>query len=790
VTSGRRSALLVATDRYEDEGFTQLRAPAGDAAALAEVLGDPEIGGFEVQPPLLNQPEGVVRREIDGFLDSARLGDTVLLYISGHGVLSQNGQLFFAMVDTLLGRLRSTAVPGSFVHDVMTHSRAHRKVLILDCCHSGAFTRGMSPKSDRQVHVGDRFQGRGHVTLTASDELEYALEEDHVESLGGAQANSLFTRLLVEGLRSGEADVNGDGLVSVDELYEYVFDHMRGRTANQTPGIEGVVRGEIIIASARIRARPDPAGEPAAAPPRGRLAPQVANLLRRAEAKRSRDDLESARKDVDEALRLAPDSVEALTARGELRRRLADFEGAREDFAAALALDPDDYAGLVGRGRLADLGDDAAAGLADLGRAIELDPGTADAYLARGFVLAFAVPPRAAEAAADFERVLALEPGQAEAKKGADWLAAAEAQPATALVAFLFALEASMLDPDSPYVRVARASILARHERYAEALTEFDAVLEGLPHNARALAERGALRVRMGEPAAALRDLDAALETDPGNATALLWRGAAKLRRSEPEAALADLDAVAGRDADAAGPPVAALRAEALLALGRPEEALGDLESTPASALDPQMLAIRGEARLKLGRPGEGLADAQHALELHATHDGARALLVRSFLAVAATVPPPRDEAERRARLRRNRRLVGGVELEQTWYDGQKQAILGFLTETEQVLWLCRCRRQGEMFRSVALLVTTEQVAWCKQVAFGSPQPGSIAIADIKKVDRVDGGFKLRAAGKVEAAFTGFTGGGHDLVGPGVSFAADELLALLRALVERRRAAA
>ena len=780
MTTGRRSALLVATDRYDDEGFTQLRAPAGDAAALAEVLADPGIGGFEVGPPLLNQPEGVVRREIDGFLDAARLGDTVLLYVSGHGVLSQSGQLFFAMVDTRLDRLRSTAVPGSFVHDVMTHSRAHRKVLILDCCHSGAFARGMSTKSDRQVHVGDRFQGRGHVTLTASDELEYALEEDHVESLGGAQANSLFTRLLVQGLRSGEADVNGDGLVSVDELYEYVFDRMRDRTTNQTPGIEGVVRGEIIIATARPRAGGGATSQ------RARPRPQVANLLRRADGKRSRGDLQSARGDVEEALRLAPDSIEALTARGELRRRLADFDGARADFAAALALDPDDYDGLVGRGRLAELGDDAAAGLADLARAIELDPGCPDAYLARAFVLALAVPPRLAEAAGDFERVLALEPGQAEAQAGAGWVAAAE-QPDKALAGFELALKASMLDPGSPYVRAARGSILARLDRLAEGVTEFDAVLEAQPRHARSLAERGALRVRMGQPEAALRDLDAALQIDPRNATALLWRGAAKLRRSEPEAALADFDAVAGRDADAAGPPVAQFRAEALLTLGRAEEALGDLESAPASALDAQMLAIRGEARLKLGRPGEALADAQHALEQHVTHDAARAVLVRSFLAVAATVPPPGGAG---ARLEANRTLVEEAELEGGWYPDQQQALLAALSDSEQLLWLCRCRRQGEMFRSVALLVTTEQVTWCKHAAFGSPQPGSIAVADIKKVERIDGGFKLRAAGKVEAAFTGFTGGGLDLVGPGVSFAAAEVLVLLRLLVERRRAAA
>ena len=95
------------------------------------------------------------------------------------------------------------------------------------------------------------------------------------------------------------------------------------------------------------------------------------------------------------------------------------------------------------------------------------------------------------------------------------------------------------------------------------------------------------------------------------------------------------------------------------------------------------------------------------------------------------------------------------------------------------------------MFRSVAFLVTTEQVTWCKHAAFGSPQPGSDRRSPTsRRSSKIDGGFKLRAAGKVEAAFTGFTGGGLDLVGPGVSFAAAEVLALLRALVERRRAAA
>ena len=112
------------------------------------------------------------------------------------------------------------------------------------------------------------------------------------------------------------------------------------------------------------------------------------------------------------------------------------------------------------------------------------------------------------------------------------------------------------------------------------------------------------------------------------------------------------------------------------------------------------------------------------------------------------------------------------------------------LNDTEQVLWLCRCRRQGEMFRSVAFLVTSEQVIWCKRGAWGSPQPDRLAIADIRRVQRIDGGVKLHARGKVEAAFTGFTGGGIDLVGPGVNLFGNGVLALLRLLVDRAPAAA
>ena len=64
---GRRSALIVACSDYLDPGLSELRAPAADAAALAAVLSDPKIGGFEVRT-LLNEPAHVVNEAVEDFL--------------------------------------------------------------------------------------------------------------------------------------------------------------------------------------------------------------------------------------------------------------------------------------------------------------------------------------------------------------------------------------------------------------------------------------------------------------------------------------------------------------------------------------------------------------------------------------------------------------------------------------------------------------------------------------------------------------------------------------------------
>ncbi|MFI1419988.1 caspase family protein [Streptomyces sp. NPDC020731] len=230
--SAGRYALLVATGRYDNEDLRQLRSPAGDAQALAEVLEDPRIGDFEVSMVVDGSHQEVTRAIEDFFLDRRR-DDLLLLHISCHGLKDDNGELHFAAGDTDRRLLASTSVPALFVHQRMRSCRARSIVLLLDCCYSGAFLTG--GKGDTTVHVKDELAGHGRAVLTATNRTEYAWEDGRITELDPEPESSRFTRAVIEGLGTGEADRDGDGWIGVHELYDYVVDELQKSDVPQNP---------------------------------------------------------------------------------------------------------------------------------------------------------------------------------------------------------------------------------------------------------------------------------------------------------------------------------------------------------------------------------------------------------------------------------------------------------------------------------------------------------------------------------------------------------------------------
>ncbi|MFI6644957.1 type VII secretion protein EccCb [Streptomyces sp. NPDC050504] len=260
--AGRRIALLVATDGYQDPGLNQLRAPARGASELAALLGDRTIGRFDYVRELPNRPKDEIETEIEEVLSDRSPEDLVLLYFSCHGIRNDADRLFFATLGTKLSRPHTTAISAASLHNLLDECEARTKIVLLDCCYSGLFHRGSSPMSAGSVDVEKALAGRGTFVITASTALEYAYEGDQL-TIENARPASRFTAAVIEGLSTGLADMNRDGVITPDELYTYVHQTVVNQAGpEQTPTKSGQCEGDVPLAYAP---RIDPGAGPHAA---------------------------------------------------------------------------------------------------------------------------------------------------------------------------------------------------------------------------------------------------------------------------------------------------------------------------------------------------------------------------------------------------------------------------------------------------------------------------------------------------------------------------------------------
>ncbi|MEH2413538.1 caspase family protein [Nostoc sp.] len=197
-------ALLIGVSEYEP-GLNPLPSAVRDVEAVYEVLLHPEMGGFAASDiTLLKNPERqAVEIAIEMLFSSRHKDDLLLLYFSGHGIKDDRGRLYLATRNTSKMQqgelIRSTSVSANFIHDRMSESRSRRQVVILDSCFSDAFAEGMSAKDDGMIDIREQLGGEGRAVLTSSTSTQYSFEQE-------GQDLSIYTRFLVEGIKSGEAD--------------------------------------------------------------------------------------------------------------------------------------------------------------------------------------------------------------------------------------------------------------------------------------------------------------------------------------------------------------------------------------------------------------------------------------------------------------------------------------------------------------------------------------------------------------------------------------------------------
>ena len=256
-----RWAVVIGTGRYESPEIPRLRYTVPDAEALYEVLIGP--GGFKKEHVLLitdkTEKKPTLRNikwSLGTFLArSAKKDDTVVIFFAGHGApeVDQRGverdgfAKYLVPSDAEPDDLYSSGLPMDELQTIFARIEAERVVVFLDACYSGAAGgRTFASKKTRSAHVDDLFlerltQSKGRAIVTASRATEVSIE---LPELG----HGIFTYYLVQGLK-GAADLNRDGIVSLQELYEYVEREVAQKSrsvgGNQHPVMKGELEGSL-----------------------------------------------------------------------------------------------------------------------------------------------------------------------------------------------------------------------------------------------------------------------------------------------------------------------------------------------------------------------------------------------------------------------------------------------------------------------------------------------------------------------------------------------------------------
>ncbi len=202
-----------------------------DADKLARVL--VELGGFPADQVTVLHGTGrtALLRELRQLAERVATvarepGDDVLVlfYYSGHGTPE----------GLELGR---TTVSHEELDAHLSAAGADVELLLIDACHAGAMTRhkgardkggAKAPSFLLELDPGGSAEGRVVIGSSAADELSQESDE-----IGG----SYFTHFLVSGLR-GAADGDGDGRVTLQELYGHLYRETTWQTAGTRSGVQ------------------------------------------------------------------------------------------------------------------------------------------------------------------------------------------------------------------------------------------------------------------------------------------------------------------------------------------------------------------------------------------------------------------------------------------------------------------------------------------------------------------------------------------------------------------------
>ncbi len=203
------------------------------------------------------------------FLLKAGVNDTLVLFIAGHGVhdRDQAATYYYLTHRADVSNLSGTCARFEDIEAILQGIKPRQKLFLMDTCESGeaedddqrfylsraasgegrarairgiSVTGKRSPapakrsylfETDRYIY-NDLVRRSGAIVLSSSRGGEFSYEDDHIE-------NGYFTEAIINTFSGYTADVDGDGIISIDELRASVSRSVAESTAGlQNPTVD------------------------------------------------------------------------------------------------------------------------------------------------------------------------------------------------------------------------------------------------------------------------------------------------------------------------------------------------------------------------------------------------------------------------------------------------------------------------------------------------------------------------------------------------------------------------
>ncbi|NUO01680.1 MAG: caspase family protein [Saprospiraceae bacterium] len=233
-------AVIIGAAHYNT--MPVLKYTDDDAYQLYAFMKSPEGGALPDHQITLLIDEEATRANILQSMRSvffkADENDVVLFYFSGHGLPGAFLPIDYDGINNTLSHEE--------VREILKISKAKHKLVLADACHSGTLMQVKTPgyiTLEKFYKAFEDTQG-GTALLLSSKGEEFSLED-------GGLRSGIFSHFLIRGLK-GEADTDENKIVTIKELFDFVFQRVRRYTANvQTPTLSGKYDPRMPVAMVR-----------------------------------------------------------------------------------------------------------------------------------------------------------------------------------------------------------------------------------------------------------------------------------------------------------------------------------------------------------------------------------------------------------------------------------------------------------------------------------------------------------------------------------------------------------